>query len=230
MTNIRVRERTKVIDIISNVRKMKWSWAGHIKRLKDDRWTSRVTTWRPYDKQIQQEDQPLKRWIDDLDMLERHDMAEDSTRQANLETVCWGLRLTTGQYDCQWLLYISRDLTGLSTLWEGLCRLKPVHMHHRICDAKCRQDDTPSIIIRWFMVHPTFSGFQIYAKRGELWSAPCLQCYSTTGNNWDSDSLVCTRTSLDDVTRRTCSASFVFAAFIHIDQTIASGVQCLGLL
>ena len=38
-TNILVRERTKVIDIINNVRKMKWSWAGHINRLKDDRWT-----------------------------------------------------------------------------------------------------------------------------------------------------------------------------------------------
>ena len=47
-TNIWVRERTKVIDIIHTVRKMKWSWAGHINRLKDDRWTSRVTTWRPF--------------------------------------------------------------------------------------------------------------------------------------------------------------------------------------
>ena len=28
--NIWIRERTKVIDIISNVRKMKWSWAGHM--------------------------------------------------------------------------------------------------------------------------------------------------------------------------------------------------------
>ena len=46
-TNIWVREKKKVIDIISNVRKMKWSWAGHINRLKDDRWTTRVTTWRP---------------------------------------------------------------------------------------------------------------------------------------------------------------------------------------
>ena len=35
-TNVWVREKTKVIDIISNVRKMKWFWAGHIKRLKDD--------------------------------------------------------------------------------------------------------------------------------------------------------------------------------------------------
>ena len=46
-TNIWVRGKTKVIDIINTVRKMKWSWAGHINRLKDDRWTSRVTTWRP---------------------------------------------------------------------------------------------------------------------------------------------------------------------------------------
>ena len=35
-TNIWVRERTKLIDIIYTVRKMKWSWAGHINRLKDD--------------------------------------------------------------------------------------------------------------------------------------------------------------------------------------------------
>ena len=39
-------------------RKMKWSWAGHINRLKDDRWTSRVTTWRPYDKKSDKGDQP----------------------------------------------------------------------------------------------------------------------------------------------------------------------------
>ena len=64
--NIWVRERTKVIDIISNVRKMKWSWAGHINRLKDDRWTSRVTTWRPYDKK-RRLGRPAKRWRDNLD-------------------------------------------------------------------------------------------------------------------------------------------------------------------
>ena len=65
-TNIWVTERTKVIDVISNVSKMIWSWAGHINRLKDDRWTSRVTTWRQYDKKIRQ-GRPAKRWRDDLD-------------------------------------------------------------------------------------------------------------------------------------------------------------------
>ena len=65
-TNIWIRERTKVIDIINTVRKMKWSWAGHMTRLKDDRWTSRVTTLIPYDKKRRQ-GRPAKRWRDDLD-------------------------------------------------------------------------------------------------------------------------------------------------------------------
>ena len=46
-TNIWGREMTTVLYQINTVRKMKWSWVGHINRLKDDRWTSRVTTWRP---------------------------------------------------------------------------------------------------------------------------------------------------------------------------------------
>ena len=57
-TNIWVRERTKVIDIINTVRKMKWSWAGHINLLKDDRWTSRVSTWRPVTRKDDKGDQP----------------------------------------------------------------------------------------------------------------------------------------------------------------------------
>ena len=60
-TNIWVRERTKVIHIINTVRKMKWSWARHINHLKDDRWNSPVTTWRPYDKKRRQ-GRPAKRW------------------------------------------------------------------------------------------------------------------------------------------------------------------------
>ena len=99
-TNIWVRERTKLIDIIYNVRKMKWSWAGHINRLKDDRWTSRVTTWRPYDKKktSRETSQAVERQPGQI--LERHDMAEDSTIQGHLETTCRGLRPTTGHNGC----------------------------------------------------------------------------------------------------------------------------------
>ena len=34
-----IRKRTKIIDIIEYTLKQKWKWAGHIARLKDNRWT-----------------------------------------------------------------------------------------------------------------------------------------------------------------------------------------------
>ena len=106
-TNIWVRERTKRIDIISTVRKIKWSWAGHINRLKDDRWTSRVTTWRQYDKKRRQ-GRPAKRWRRPGQILEGHDLAENSTRQVNLETACWGIRPTTGHHGCPMMMMMMK--------------------------------------------------------------------------------------------------------------------------
>ena len=97
-TNFWVRERTKVIDIINTVRTMKWSWAGHINRLKDDRWTSRVTTWRQQENTSRETSQAVERRPRQI--LERHDMAAESTIQGNLETACWGLRPTTGHNGC----------------------------------------------------------------------------------------------------------------------------------
>ena len=65
-TNIWVRERTNLIDIIYTVRKIKWSWAGHINRLKDDLARHRLETIILYDKKIRQ-GRPAKRWRHDLD-------------------------------------------------------------------------------------------------------------------------------------------------------------------
>ena len=46
---------------------MKWSWTGHIIRIKDELGlcTSPVTTWIPYEKKRQ--GRPTKWWRDDLD-------------------------------------------------------------------------------------------------------------------------------------------------------------------
>ena len=41
-----IRKRTSIIDIIEYTLKQKWKWAGHIARLKDNRWTKRCTEWR----------------------------------------------------------------------------------------------------------------------------------------------------------------------------------------
>ena len=54
----------KYIEIF--VIKIKWSWEGTPTRFKDERWTSRVTAWRPYDKKRRQ-GRPAKRRRDDLD-------------------------------------------------------------------------------------------------------------------------------------------------------------------
>ena len=42
-------------------------------------------------------------------ILERNDMAEDSTRQANLETACCGLRPTTRHNGCLMMMMIDDD-------------------------------------------------------------------------------------------------------------------------
>ncbi|MEG7521837.1 MAG: hypothetical protein M3H12_01875, partial [Chromatiales bacterium] len=65
-TNIWVREMTRVIDIMEQVRRRKWTWAGHISRIRDYRWTSRITTWKPYDGK-RSRGRPARRWRDELD-------------------------------------------------------------------------------------------------------------------------------------------------------------------
>ena len=42
-----IRKRTKIIDITEYTLKQKWRWAGHIARMKDNRWTKRCTEWQP---------------------------------------------------------------------------------------------------------------------------------------------------------------------------------------
>ena len=36
-TNMWVREKTKVTDVIEQVRRRKWTWAGHVSRIRDNR-------------------------------------------------------------------------------------------------------------------------------------------------------------------------------------------------
>ena len=44
-TNIFVREKTMATDVIEQVRRRKWTWAGHISSILDNRWTSHITTY-----------------------------------------------------------------------------------------------------------------------------------------------------------------------------------------
>ena len=40
------RQRTRVTDIVQYVTNTKWKWAGHIARMKDNRWTDRSMEWQ----------------------------------------------------------------------------------------------------------------------------------------------------------------------------------------
>ena len=65
-TNIWVREKTKVTDVIEQVRRRKWTRAGHVSRIRDNRWTLRITAWKPYERKRLRGKQ-ANRWRDELD-------------------------------------------------------------------------------------------------------------------------------------------------------------------
>ena len=46
-----IRKRTKIIDMIEYTLKQKWRRAGHIARMKDNRWTKLCTEWQPKERE-----------------------------------------------------------------------------------------------------------------------------------------------------------------------------------
>ena len=65
-TNEWVRNKSKVRDIIDVIKITKWTWAGHVARMQDSRWTCQVTDWRPMDGR-RPRGRPSKRWRDEID-------------------------------------------------------------------------------------------------------------------------------------------------------------------
>ena len=65
-TNVWVRQQTGVKDLLTIIKKAKWRWAGHVSRMKDERWTNKITYWDPMEWR-RQRGRPTTRWRDDLD-------------------------------------------------------------------------------------------------------------------------------------------------------------------
>ena len=66
-TNTWVREKMKVTSVIEHVGTRKWIWAGHVSSIRDSRWTLRITTWKPYERE-RPRGRPEIRWRDELDV------------------------------------------------------------------------------------------------------------------------------------------------------------------
>ena len=66
-TNEWIRRKTKVRGIMHVIKVRKWTWAGHIARLQDNRWTSQATDWRPMNGSRSKGRPTLRRWSDEID-------------------------------------------------------------------------------------------------------------------------------------------------------------------
>ncbi len=60
-----IREQTKVKDILMTIKNKKWTWAGHILRIRDNRWTTRLTEWQQRNGRRNQGRQRV-RWRDEI--------------------------------------------------------------------------------------------------------------------------------------------------------------------
>ncbi|MFH4978539.1 hypothetical protein AB6A40_005248 [Gnathostoma spinigerum] len=58
-----IRQRTRVVDVVFESIKSKLRGAGHVARLKDDRWTKKVSGWYPRN-QKRPVGRPPGRWND----------------------------------------------------------------------------------------------------------------------------------------------------------------------
>ena len=64
-TNEEIRKTTKVCDIAEKIDKLKWQWAGHIARMKSERWTKKMTEWIPRG-EARQRGRQKTRWRDEI--------------------------------------------------------------------------------------------------------------------------------------------------------------------
>lgn len=63
--NTWIREQTSLEDILTTIKRRKWSWAGHIMRRTDNRWTTRITEWQPREGRRNRGMQK-RRWRDEI--------------------------------------------------------------------------------------------------------------------------------------------------------------------
>ena len=63
--NTELREKTKVRDVIHEIKTKKWRWAGHLARREDNRWTHKVTEWTPRT-YTRSRGRQSRRWMDEI--------------------------------------------------------------------------------------------------------------------------------------------------------------------
>ena len=65
LRNEEIRRRTQTKDVAIEAANLKWSWAGHLARRNDERWTLRATEWQPRHG-TRNRGRPRRRWRDEF--------------------------------------------------------------------------------------------------------------------------------------------------------------------
>ncbi|VDM38828.1 unnamed protein product [Toxocara canis] len=65
VTSDEIRRRTGFTDVVQEIYKRKREWAGHVVRIRDNRWTTRLTCWDPLDRKRPRV-RPKTRWADPM--------------------------------------------------------------------------------------------------------------------------------------------------------------------
>lgn len=60
-----IRSRTNMLDALYMCKKLKWKWAGHIIRARNERWSTKITKWYPRNEKRRRGRQ-ITRWRDEI--------------------------------------------------------------------------------------------------------------------------------------------------------------------
>ena len=94
-STVEIRKRTKTTDIIEHKLKQKLKWAGHIARMKDNRWTKRCTEWQPR-RGKRSRRRPRRKWQDDIARKEGTNWNKKATDRRQWKALMGG-------YILQWM-------------------------------------------------------------------------------------------------------------------------------
>ena len=121
-----IREQTKLRDILETISKAKWTWAGHLTRRTDNRWTTKLTFWQPRG-HTRNKGRPKFRWRDDLDKFRKHWHRDtsDRLRWRQMGKAYVQLRTFKGWPDQN--LTTLKESTGLSLSWGESDHLEGVN-------------------------------------------------------------------------------------------------------
>ena len=141
---------------------------------------------------------------------ERHDLAKDSTRQANLEEACCGLHPSTGHYGCPMMMMF---ICSCSIVWYVTL---PLYIYICLSDRLKSEVALCGELLELSMIHDTWK-----PAHGIPASGTCICHVSSGKENWNN---ICVHTDIGP-TALSSRHRRKFVAFVSKSGNITSVFQ-----